>query len=193
MAKPQTREQFKQFCLRQLGAPVIDVNVDDEQVEDRIDEALQYFRDYHFDGTERVFYKHVLTATDKANGYISLPDNIVGVVRIFDIGSSYQTTNLFSIRYQMHLNDLFDFSSTSYVNYVMAMTHIESLEQIFVGRQPIRFHKHTNKLYIDVDYSFIETGNYIIVDGYRTIDPDVYSDIWNDRWLQRYAGCLIKI
>lgn len=193
MAVPTTRTEFKSYCLRRLGDPVIDINVDDEQVEDRIDDALKYYQDYHFDGTERVLVKHVVTASDKSNGYITLANSIIGVNSILDLGQAAQSSNLFNIRYQIHLNDLFDLSASSYVPYVTAMTHVRMLEELFVGKKPIRYNRHVNKLHIDMDWtSDIETGEYIIIDCYRVTDPDTYSDVWGDRWLARYATALIK-
>ena len=193
MATPTTREEFKEYCLRRLGYPVIDINCDNEQIEDRIDEALLYFRDYHFDGTERVFYKHIVTQTDKDNGFITIPQRIIGINSILDIGQSAQSSNFFNIRYQLHLNDLFDLSSTSYVSYVTAMRHVETLEEIFVGKKPIRYNRHVNKLHIDMDWvSDIAVGEYIIIDCYSIPDSSIYTDIWADRWLARYASALIK-
>ena len=193
MAVPSTREAFKNYCLRRLGEPVIDVNVDDEQVEDRIDEALKYYQDYHFDGTERVLIKHVVTATDVTNGYITLSDNVIGINRILDVGQAVQSSNLFNIRYQIHLNDLFDLSASSYVPYVTAMRHVESLEELFVGKKPIRYNRHTNKLHIDMDWdNDVEADEYIIVDAYQILDGDTYTELWGDRWLARYTTALIK-
>ena len=193
MAVPSTRSEFKAYCLRRLGDPVIDINVDDEQVEDRIDEALIYYQDYHFDGTERVLVKHVVTASDITNGYITLSNSIIGVNSILDIGQAVQSSNLFNIRYQIHLNDLFDLSGSSYVPYVTAMRHIESLEEIFVGKKPLRYNRHVNKLHIDMDWANdVATGEYVIIDAYSITDPDTYSDVWGDRWLARYATALIK-
>jgi chloramphenicol 3-O-phosphotransferase len=193
MAVPSTREAFKNYCLRRLGEPVIDVNVDDEQVEDRIDEALKYYQDYHFDGTERVLIKHVVTAADVTNGYITLSDSVIGINRILDVGQAVQSSNLFNIRYQIHLNDLFDLSASSYVPYVTAMRHVESLEELFVGKKPIRYNRHTNRLHIDMDWdNDVETGEYIIVDAYQILDGDTYTELWGDRWLARYTTALIK-
>ena len=157
MAIPTSRDQLKEHCLRRLGKPVVDINVDDEQVEDRIDEALLYYRDYHFDGTERVYLKQQVTAEDKTNGYFTLDNSIIGVTSVFDIGDAIQSSNLFNIRYQIHLNDLFDFSSTTYVPYVTAMRHVEQLEEIFVGKKPIRFNRHINRLHI----AWIVTGKQV--------------------------------
>jgi len=192
MAIPTTREQFKENCLRRLGKPVIEINVDDDQVEDRIDEALRYYWDYHFDGSEKLFYKHQITDQDRENKYITLPENIIGAVNIFDTGSSLGTNSIFNIRYQIALNDLYTLTSVSMTPYVMAMTHIQFLEQILVGRQPIRYNRHTNKLFIDADWERFETGNFVIVEAYEVVNPATFADVWADRWVQRYASCLIK-
>ena len=192
MAIPTSKESFKQYCLRKLGKPVIEINVDDDQVDDRISEALLYFADYHFDGTDKTYYKWPVTQTDIDNKYITMPDNIIGVVNIFDVGASLNTNNLFNIRYQIALNDLYTLTSVSMVPYVMALTHIQFLEQILVGKQPIRYNRHVNKLYIDMDWGKLAIGDYLIVEAYQVIDPDVFTKTWGDRWLARYATCLIK-
>lgn len=193
MANPATRQQLKEYCLRRLGEPVIDVNVDDDQLEDRIDDALKFYQDYHYDGTERIFLKHQITAADKTNEYIEINDNIIGIIRVFDIGDSINSSNLFNIRYQIHLNDLFDFTSTTYVPYVTAMRHVEQLEEIFVGKKPIRFNRHMNRLYIDMDWSDdVAVGEYIIVEAYRILDPNTYTDVYGDRWLREYTTQLFK-
>lgn len=192
MATPTSRSDFKENCLRRLGKPVIEINVDDDQVDDRIDEALRYFWDYHFDGSEKIFYKHPVTQTDKTNKYITLPENIIGAVNIFPIGSGLNTNNLFNIRYQIALNDLYTLTSVSMVPYVMALTHIQNLEQILVGQQPLRYNRHVNKLYVDMDWDRVDIGEYLLVEAYEIVNPDIYTDAWSDRWLLRYAACLIK-
>ena len=193
MALPTSREELKSYCLRNLGAPVIDINADAEQLEDRIDEAIEYYRDYHFDGTERVFYKHQATSEDISNGYITVPDSIYGVSGCFTLGGTYSVNNLFNVRYQIHLNDLYDLLQSSIVPYQMAMTHINMLEETFVGKQPIRYNRHTNKVHIDTDWSAkIPVDSYIILDSYQIIDPDVNTDMYSDRWLLRYTTALFK-
>ena len=166
MAVPTTRAQFKEYCLRKLGKPVIEINVDDDQVEDRIDESLKYYYDYHFDGSEKIYYKHQITANTVADKYITLPENIIGAVRIFNISDAMVSNNLFDIRYQIALNDLYTLTSVSMVPYYMAFQHIQLLEQLLVGQQPIRYNRHTNKLYIDMNWDKVTVGNYIIVEGY---------------------------
>jgi len=192
MAIPTTRSAFKENCLRRLGKPVIEINVDDDQVDDRVDEALRYFWDYHFDGSSKTFYKYQITSTDKINKYITIPENIIGVVNIFDIGAALGTNNLFNIRYQIALNDLYTLTSVSMVPYYMAMTHMQFLEQLLVGRQPLRYNRHQNRLYLDMDWDRMNIGDYLIAEAYEIVDPDVYTDAWSDRWLLRYAACLIK-
>lgn len=192
MAIPTTRSAFKENCLRRLGKPVIEINVDDDQVDDRVDEALRYFWDYHFDGSSKTFYKYQITPQDKINKYITIPENIIGVVNLFDIGAALGTNNLFNIRYQIALNDLYTLTSVSMVPYYMAMTHMQFLEQLLVGRQPLRYNRHVNRLYLDMDWDRMNDGDYLIAEAYEIVDPDVYTDAWSDRWLLRYAACLIK-
>ncbi len=192
MASPTTRSEFKAYCLRKLGAPVIEINVEDDQVEDRIDEALKYYWDYHFDGTERIYYKHQITANNVVDKYITLPENVIGAVRIFNIGDPMVTNNLFDIRYQIALNDLYTLTSVSMIPYYMMFQHIQLLEQLLVGQQPIRYNRHTDKLYVDMDWNKVNDGNYQIVEAYLVLDPDTYTDAWSDRWLSRYATALIK-
>lgn len=192
MAVPTTRAEFTENCLRRLGKPVIEINVDDDQVSDRVDEALRYYWDYHFDGSEKTYYKKQIDATDISNKYITMPENIIGVVNIFDLGSALGLGNLFNIRYQIALNDLYTLTSVSMVPYYMAMSHIQFLEQMLVGKKPLRYNRHINKLYIDMSWDEMTPGDYIIVEAYQVVDPDVYTDAWGDRWLQRYAACLIK-
>ena len=192
MAVPNSRASFKEYCLRRLGKPVIEINVDDDQVDDRIDDALKYYWDYHFDGTDKTYYKKQVTQEDITNKYITIPDNIIGVVNMFPIGQNLSTNNLFNIRYQIALNDLYDLTATTLVPYYLAMQHIQFLEQMLVGQQPIRYNRHMNRLYADMDWTKVNVGEYIVLEAYQIVDPDVYTDAWGDRWLQRYATALIK-
>ena len=192
MAVPTSRSEFKEYCLRKLGKPVIEINVDDDQVEDRIDEALKYYWDFHFDGTERIYYKHLVTAENISQGYITLPENIIGAVRIFDVSGSMVTNNIFDIRYQIALNDMYTLTSVSMVPYYMAFQHIQLLEQLLVGQQPIRYNRHNDRLYVDMNWDKVNEGSYIIVEAYQVLDPEVYEDAWGDRWLSGYATALIK-
>lgn len=192
MAVPASRSAFKEYCLRKLGKPVIEINVDDDQVEDRVDEALKYYWDYHFDGSEKIYYKHQITANNVTDKYITMPENINGVVRIFDISNASMSTNLFDIRYQIALNDLYTLTSTSMIPYYMMFQHIQLMEQMLVGSQPIRYSRHKDRLYVDMDWTKLKVGDFMIVEAYEIIDPDVYTDAWGDRWLALYATALIK-
>lgn len=193
MATPTSRATFKEYCLRSLGKPVIEINVDDDQVDDRVDEALKYYWDYHFDGSEKLYYKYQVTDQTKADRYITMPENVIGVINLFPVGQALNTNNLFNIRYQIALNDLYTLTSVSMVPYYMAMQHVQFLEQMLVGQQPIRYNRHMNKLYVDMDWNIISSGDYIVAEAYQIVDPDVYTDAWSDRWLLRYATCLIKL
>ena len=193
MATPTSRATFKEYCLRSLGKPVIEINVDDDQVDDRVDEALKYYWDYHFDGSEKLYYKYQVTDQTKADRYITMPENVIGVINLFPVGQALNTNNLFNIRYQIALNDLYTLTSVSMVPYYMAMQHVQFLEQMLVGQQPIRYNRHMNRLYVDMDWNIISSGDYIVAEAYQIVDPDVYTDAWSDRWLLRYATCLIKL
>jgi len=193
MAVPASRSDFKEYCLRKLGKPVIEINVDDDQVEDRIDESLKYYYDYHFDGSEKIYYKHQITNTDKTNKYITLPENIIGAVRIFPIGDpAVGQQDLFNIRYQIALNDLYTLTSVSMVPYYMVMQHMALIADVIVGQQPIRYNRHTNKLYVDMDWEKMTAGDFLLVEAYEVINPDTYTDAWGDRWLQEYCTQKIK-
>lgn len=203
MSAITTREDFKSYCLRRLGAPVIEINVDDQQIEDRIDDALQYFIDRHADGTQKVYYIKALLDSDVNQQYLDLseakdaqgnPMDIVGVTRIFPISDSQATINMFDLRYQLRLNELYDFTSASYINYTLTQQHLRSLEIMFTGEVPIRFNRHMKRLYIDWAWGSSEspTGTVVIAECYATLNPDVYPYVWNDRWLKEYATALIK-
>jgi hypothetical protein len=193
MAMPANREQFKDWCLRELGFPVIEINVDDDQVEDRIDQAFQYFQQFHFDAVERWYMKHQITETDKNNGYVPIPDNIIGVNRIFPIGSTNASVNMFDLRYQLRLHELYDFTSTSYVNYVLTQQHIRTLDMLFSGETPVRFNRHTNKLFIDHNWvSGVVVGEWVVIECFIIIDPATYTKVYNDLMLKRLATAYIK-
>lgn len=192
-SRPATREEFKQFCLRRLGAPLLEINVDDDQVEDCIEIAFQYYYDYHYDATEKVYLAHAVTQEDIDNKYIAIPDAVIGVINIFNIGDSYSTNNLFNLRYQIALNDLFAFNYGPFAPYYMALQNIALAEQLFVGMQSLRFNRHVNRLYIDMAWAEkVNVGEYIIIEGYQKINPDTFTDVYNDRWLQRYTTAQIK-
>lgn len=193
MATPTTRDEFKKYCLRELGAPVIEINVDEDQVQDRIDDALDYYRDFHYDGTEHDYYKHVVTQDDIDNKYITLPEEVIGVVGVLPVGTGLNADALFNLRYHITLNEIFNWAHGQFANYTMTMERIALMQEIFTGKQLVRFNRHTDRLYIDMDWdSKTEPGEYIIVQCYRALDPNTYSDMWADRWLRKYATQLIK-
>lgn len=193
MAVPTTRAEFKDYCLRRLGSPVIEINVDDDQVEDRIDDALKYYWDYHFDGSSKEYYKHQIVQDDIDNKYITLPENIIGAVSIFNIGDpAVNSDDLFNIRYQIALNDLYTLTSVSMVPYYMTMQHLALVQELIVGKQPIRYNRHINRLYVDMDWDKVRVDNYLLVEAYQIVDPEVYADVWKDQWLSRYATAQIK-
>ena len=217
MAVPSTRTNFKEWCLRSLGKPVIEINVDPDQVEDRIDEALQYFSQYHYDGVERVYLKYQVTQADidrarsdnslatvtdidntttavwkEQKNYIHVPSSVMSIVKVFPM-TDKSSTGMFDIRYQLRLNDLYDFSSTSVIHYEMTMQHLDFLDHILVGETAIRHNQHQNRLYLDADFQqdFVD-GDYILIECYRNLDPATYPDVWNDIFLKKYCTQLIK-
>ena len=193
MAVPTTRSAFKEYCLRRLGKPVIEINVDEDQVEDRIDDALRYYWDYHFDGAEKIYYKHAVTSTDRSNKFITLPENIIGAVSIFSIADpSIRSDDLFNIRYQIALNDLYTLTSVSMLPYYMVMENLALIAEMLVGKQPIRYNRHMNKLYVDMDWNTLQDGEFLLVEAYQIVDPNDYQDVWKDQWLMRYSTALIK-
>ena len=217
MAIPSSKSTFKSYCLRALGFGVIDINESDDQADDRIDEALQYFSHYHYDGIEKMYLKYQVTADDIARaktndttsatdtsdssitasfsegkGFIPMPSSIISVLNIFPFDNT-ATNNMFDIRYQLRLNDLYDFSSTSVVHYEMTMQHLDFLSHILVGEKPLRFQEHQNRLYIDMDWdNDITEGEYLVIECYRKLDPNTYTDMYDDIYLKRYATALIK-
>jgi hypothetical protein len=176
MSKPRTRNEFRDYCLRRLGFPVIDINVDDDQVDDRIDDALQFFYDYHFDGTEKMFLKHRITEEDRKRRWIYCPEPISFVTNVFPFDDSNSSINMFDLRYQLRLHDLYDFTSVSYVSYEITMQHIQSLNLLFSGKPQFRFNRKQNKLFLDVDWSRnVNAGEYVIVECYRNMNPEIIN------------------
>jgi hypothetical protein len=203
MAVTTTRTAFKDYCLRRLGFPVVEINIDDDQIDDRIDDALLYYQDYHFDGLQKVYYIKAIDQTDINNKYLDLTQakdrannalDITGVTRIFPVTDSQSSVNMFDLRYQLRLNELYDFTSASYINYTLTQQHLRSLELMFSGEVPIRFQRHMQRLYIDWAWGYSEApvGTHVIAECYAVVDPTVYGRVWNDRWLKEYATTLIK-
>ena len=172
MAQPTTRQQFIDYCKRRLGFPVIDINVDDDQISDRVDDALQFFEDYHFDGVEKMYMKHLITQADIDRRWIYCPDAVTYVVGMFPFDDSNASINMFDLRYQLRLHDLYDFTSVSYVSYEITMQHIRTLNLMFSGTPQIRFNRKQNKIFLDIDWSRdVSVGDYVVIDCYRAIRP----------------------
>ena len=214
MATPNTRQTLISYAKRALGHPVIEINVDDDQIDDRIDEALQYYQQYHYDGIRRTYLKYQYTQADKTrilsnasdsgvknsvtttwkegNNYIVVPETVISVINIFPF-SNKGNLNLFDVRYQMRLNDLYDFSSTSVINYDIVMRQLDFLDHILVGEKPMRFNQHDNRLYIDMDWkNDLDEDEWLVIECYRRLDPNTYTDIFNDIYLKRYVTALFK-
>jgi len=176
MAKPRSRAELALYCKRKLGFPVIDINVDDDQVDDRIDEALQFFEDYHFDGTEKIFMKHQITAEDINRRWIYAPDAVTFVTGVFPFDASNASVNMFDLRYQLRLHDLYDFTSVSYVSYEITMQHIRTLNLLFSGTPQFRFNRKQNKVFLDINWdSDLQPGQYVIIECYRTLNPSTIT------------------
>ena len=227
MAKPTTRLEFKNYCLRQLGAPVLEINVDDDQVDDLIDDALQLFNERHFDGVERMYLKYKVTQDDIDRGkadpttgvgivtttanstdvsgvgtmsfnwyensnFIQVPESVIGVEKIFKFDTSSISGGMFSIKYQLFLNDLYFFNSIELLQYSMVKTYLEDIDFLLTTDKQIRFNQRQDRLYLDVDWASEEAGTYFVLDCYRLLDPTTFTGVWNDSFLKRYATALIK-
>lgn len=176
MATPTTRSQFADYCLRRLGWDVIEINVSDEQISDRIDDALLFYYDYHFDGSEKIYMKHQITQEDIDRKWVYVPEAVTFINGIFPFDESTSSINMFDLRYQLRLHDLYDFTSVSYVPYEITMQHLRTLNLLFSGTPQIRHHRHTEKLYLDIDWTRdIRPGEYVVIDCYRALRPDLYT------------------
>jgi hypothetical protein len=193
MANPSSRQQLIDYCFRQLGHPVIEINLDDDQVEDRIDEALSFYREFHYDAVELVYLKHQVTQSDINNNYISINDAVIGVTKVFPFSNRSTGINIFDIRYQILVNDLYSLMSTDLIYYSQVRQHLELINQLLVGQKPIRFNRHMNRLFIDMSWETdVAVNDFLIVECYRILDPDTYTDVYNDRILKKYATALMK-
>ena len=227
MAQPTTRQELINYCKRKLGAPVLEINVADEQIDDLVDDAIQLFQERHFDGVYPTFYKYKITQNDKDRGragggtsvvglvttsattnivgtattftytensnYLQVPPNIIGVNKIFQFdGTNTITNNMFSIKYQLFLNDVYHLGAVEILSYAMVKTYLEDLGFLLNTQKQIRFNKRQDRLYLDIDWDSIAVGTYIIIDCYSTLDPNDYARIYNDSFLKPYLTSLIK-
>jgi len=222
MAKPASRQELIDYALRQLGAPVLEINVSEEQIDDRLDDALQYFNERNFDGVEKMFLKYKITQDDIDRGrsrggsknvgivtttvttglgsfnweensnYIPVPDTIVGIERIFKLDNRTITSNLFNVNYQLFLNDIYWFSSTELLNYYVTKRYLEDIDWIVNPQRQIRFNKRQNRLYLDMSWDAVTVNNYLIMECYRILDPNNYTKVYNDSFLKLYFTALLK-
>jgi len=226
MAKPATRQELIDYCLRRLGAPVLEINVDDDQIDDLVDDALQYFQERHFDGVERMYLKYKVTqqdldrgTADPANGvgivtttgtanisgigsttftfyensnFVQVPDSVIGIEKVFKFDSSSISSGMFSIKYQLFLNDLYYFNSVELLQYSMVKTYLEDIDFLLTTDKQIRFNKRQNRLYLDIDWAAKSDDTYIIIDCYRILDPNDFTKVYNDSFLKVYLTSLIK-
>ena len=227
MAKPTTRQELKDYAYRQLGAPVLDINIDDDQADDLMDDAIQFFNERHYNGVEKMYLKHELTQEDidrgKADGtngvgivttsvnsssvsglgtvtsnwyensnFIPVPDSVIGVEKVFKFDSSTISSGMFSIKYQLFLNDLYQFNSIDLLQYSMVKTYLEDIDFLLPTDKQIRFNQRQDRLYLDIDWAAEEAGQYIVLECWRALDPTAYSQIYNDPWLKKYLTALLK-
>ena len=191
---PNSRQSLINYCLRQLGAPVLEINVDDDQIEDRVDEALQFYREYHSDAIYHDYFKHEITQTDIDNKYIDIPDALINVIRILPLTFENSSISMFDARYQMALSDMYNLGfSGNLANYAHVQQYMETINMMINGTPQVEFNRHMNRLYLNIDWErFLNVGDYVIVEGYRVVDPDTFTDIYNDMFLKRYLIALLK-
>ena len=222
MAQPSSRQELIDYCKRQLGAPVLEINVADEQVEDLVDDALQYFNERHFDGVSQTYLKYKITQGDIDRGkgtvgiatttgtativgtattfsfeensnYLQVPPNIIGVNKIFKFdGSNTVTNNMFSVKYQLFLNDIYFWGSTELLTYAMTKTYLEDIDFLLSTDKQIRFNQRQDRLYLDIDWASAAVDSYIVIDCNRLLDPNDFTRVYNDSFLKKYLTILIK-
>ena len=227
MAKPASRTQLIDYCLRKLGAPVLEINLDDDQIDDLVDDAIQLFNERHFDGVERMYLKYELTQEDidrgqakntegvgivtttatstnisgygtttsnwyETSNFLQVPDSVVGIEKIFKFDTSTLSGGMFSIKYQLFLNDLYQFNSVELLQYSMTKTYLEDIDFLLTTEKQIRFNKRQDRLYLDFDWSAQEKDTYLVIDCYRALDPANFSQVFNDSFVKQYLTALIK-
>ena len=226
MAKPATRQQLIDYCLRRLGAPVLEINVDDDQIDDLVDDALQYFGERHFDGVERMYLKYQITQGDidrgrakntdgvgivtttatsvntgagsftssfyETSNFIQIPDSVTGIEKIFKFDTSSISGGMFSLKYQLFLNDMYNFNSVELLQYAMVKRYFEDIDFLLTTDKQVRFNKRQDRLYLDIDWGAQSAGNFMVIDCYRALNPDSFTQVYNDSFLKRYLTALIK-
>ena len=225
MAKPSTRQGLIDYCLRRLGAPVLEINVSDEQIDDLVDDAIQYFNERHFDGVEKMYLKYKITDGDIARGrakntdgvgivtttgtstivgtattfsfyensnYIQVPDSVIGIEKIFKFDTSSISGGMFSIKYQLFLNDLYYFNSVELLQYAMVKSYLEDIDFLLTTDKQVRFNKRQDRLYLDIDWGAQNSGDFLVIECYRALDPESFTQVYNDSFVKQYLTALIK-
>jgi hypothetical protein len=228
MAKPASRTQLIDYCLRKLGAPVLEINLDDDQIDDLVDDAIQLFNERHFDGVERMYLKHKLTQEEidrgtakntdgvgivtttatatavpgigttitsnwyETSNFLQVPDSVVGIEKIFKFDSSTISGGMFSIKYQLFLNDLYQFNSINLLQYSMTKTYLEDIDFLLTTDKQVRFNKRQDRLYLDIDWGVESVDNWLVLDCYRALDPTSFTQVYNDPFLKLYLTALMK-
>ena len=227
MAKPTNRKELQEYCLRKLGAPVLEINVDDDQIDDLIDDTFQYFNERHFDGVEKMYLKYKITEEDinrgkakdttgvgivttsatstnisgygtttsnwyETSNFIQVPDSVIGIEKVFKFDTSSISGSMFSIKYQLFLNDLYYFNSVELLQYAMTKTYLEDIDFLLTTDKQIRFNQRQDRLYLDIDWDAEEKDNWLVIECFRILDPNTYTGVYNDSFLKRYLTALIK-
>jgi len=228
MAKPASRTQLVDYCLRKLGAPVLEINLDDDQIDDLVDDSIQLFNERHFDGVERMFLKYKITQDDidrgsakntdgvgivtttatatavpgigttitsnwyETSNFLQVPDSVVGIEKIFKFDTSTISGGMFSIKYQLFLNDLYNFNSVELLQYAMTKSYLEDIDFLLTTDKQVRFNKRQDRLYLDIDWGSESVDNWIVLDCYRALDPTSFTQVYNDPFLKLYLTALMK-
>ena len=225
MAKPSTRQGLIDYCLRRLGAPVLEINVSDEQIDDLVDDAIQYFNERHFDGVEKMYLKYKITDDDISRGrasgtsgvgivtttgtstivgaattfsfyensnYIQVPDSVIGIEKVFKFDTSSISAGMFSIKYQLFLNDLYYFNSVELLQYAMVKSYLEDIDFLLTTDKQVRFNKRQDRLYLDIDWSSQAADDFLVIECYRALDPASFTQVYNDSFVKQYLTALIK-
>jgi hypothetical protein len=225
MAKPASRQELIDYCLRRLGAPVLEINIDDDQIDDCVDDALQFFHERHFDGVERMYLKYKVTQADIDRGrardtsgpgivtttgtstingnttnfnfyetanYIQVPDSVIGIEKVFKFDTSSISGGMFSIKYQLFLNDLYYFNSVELLQYAMVKSYLEDIDFLLTTDKQIRFNKRQNRMYLDIEWGAQKVDTFLVIDCYRVLDPNDFTKVYNDSFVKRYLTALIK-
>ena len=220
--KPRNRGQLINYGLRQLGAPILQINVDDDQLHDLVDDTVQIYQERHYDGIERMYLKYKVTQEDLDRGrgkgtdgvgivttsgistnsattvssdfyetsnFLAVPETILGVNKIFKFDTSSISGGMFSIKYQLFLNDLYYFNSVELLQYAMTKTYLEDIDFLLTTDKQIRFNMRQDKLYMDIDWGAQSLDTFFVIDCFRAIDTE---QIYNDPFVKRYFTALLK-